>query len=192
MSQSLVDIGLTCKTDKAGIRGQKYYCHVYQNCFEQFRNKPITLIEFGVNTGNSIRMWLEYFPNAQIVGVDLLECPEILIDMPRYTHIQGNQTDKVVLKIINTLHPTIIIDDASHCADDQMITLSALFPAVQLGGYFCIEDLAVRRKIKHEMILSQFIRYWSGNADLYDPYVQEHLDELDITCGCNLITLRKK
>ena len=46
---------------------------VYEEAFAPLRLEPIKLLEIGVQGGASIKSWLEYFPSAQIYGIDLRE-----------------------------------------------------------------------------------------------------------------------
>ena len=52
----------------------KFTAHSYAPVFEQFlgplRDQPIHLLEIGICEGASLHVWLDYFPQAQIYGVD--------------------------------------------------------------------------------------------------------------------------
>ena len=45
--------------------------------FERYRLKKIKVLEVGVEAGTSLRMWKEYFPNAEIHGFDIDEACKI-------------------------------------------------------------------------------------------------------------------
>ena len=49
------------------------YIPHYENLFANIRNDVTKVLEIGVETGRSHRMWLEYFPNATIYGFDIFE-----------------------------------------------------------------------------------------------------------------------
>ena len=49
------------------------YIPHYENLFSNIRNDVTKVLEIGVETGRSHRMWLEYFPNATIYGFDIFE-----------------------------------------------------------------------------------------------------------------------
>ena len=40
------------------------YCRTYEQYFGPIRAWPVRLLEIGVQTGASIKTWLEYFPHA--------------------------------------------------------------------------------------------------------------------------------
>ena len=76
---SLVEIGVQRGTDKASHG----YLTVYADLFESIRNDAVRLLEIGVGGyevqddpavgGASLRMWRDYFPNGEIVGLDILD-----------------------------------------------------------------------------------------------------------------------
>ena len=47
------------------------YIRYYEGFFEIFRNNYINLLELGMHTGGSIKMWRDYFPYARCFGVDI-------------------------------------------------------------------------------------------------------------------------
>ncbi|MBK9346116.1 MAG: glycosyltransferase family 2 protein [Burkholderiales bacterium] len=49
-----------------------HYFEIYERHFGQFRNQPISLLEFGVLHGGSLQMWKHYFgKQAKIYGADI-------------------------------------------------------------------------------------------------------------------------
>ncbi len=49
---------------------QHGYSKHYEPLLEPWRKQPIVLLEIGVWHGASIASWLEYFENAEIIGID--------------------------------------------------------------------------------------------------------------------------
>lgn len=47
------------------------YHTVYEPEFDTIRNESINILEVGVFKGDSVRAWLEFFPNATIYGIDI-------------------------------------------------------------------------------------------------------------------------
>jgi hypothetical protein len=132
-------------TDK---HGSHFYTQHYQRYFSLMRNKPLRLLEIGVggysnlNDGaSSLRMWKRFFPKAQIVGIDLYDKSHFSED--RLTVLQCDQTDARKLTDISREQGPfdIIIDDGSHLSEHIKITFSILFPLMQKGGFYAIEDL---------------------------------------------------
>lgn len=69
-ASSVLDaIGIKYRTDKCSMMHN--YLDKYAFFLEKFRTQPIRLLELGVFNGSSVRMWQEYFPRAEIFGVDI-------------------------------------------------------------------------------------------------------------------------
>ena len=85
-------------------------------------------------------MWGTYFTNAQIYGVDIVqECIRYEGDNRRV--LIQDLGDEEGLERLGSLRPAIIIDDASHVWSHQIKALYHLFPALQKGGVYILEDL---------------------------------------------------
>lgn len=120
----------------------KGYTHLYERYLSPLRNKSITLLEIGVQSGASLRMWEEYFPNARIVGIDVKsECKRHETD--RTQVMIGDQTDREFLAHVKaaTGPLDVVVDDGGHQMEQHRISLEELWPAVQPGGFYFIEDL---------------------------------------------------
>ena len=135
----LYDIGARHGTDKAG---QREILRVYEEYFEPLRVTELVLVEIGVLGGASLRMWREYFPRAQIFGIDVDPEAEAHAD-DRITVLIGSQSDTRFLDTVleRTGRPDIVLDDGSHLARDQITTLLHLWRHVKPGGFYLVEDL---------------------------------------------------
>jgi len=131
---SLDNLALKHGTDKSSVFHN--YCGVYERYFDPIRQKPIRLMEFGVDTGSSIRMWLEYFPNASIVGCDCVDCKPI--EDARYSFYNGFITDPAIWSKVGMCD--IIIDDNGHRGDEAIAAINLGFRNINPGGLFIVED----------------------------------------------------
>lgn len=115
------------------------YCSVYERLFEPFRQETFNLLEIGVQAGGSVRMWLEYFPQARVIGVDIKRQDEVAD--PRYEFVQGDQGDPVFWQAFKE-RPCfkLIIDDGSHVAKHVLASFEALWPRLEPGGLYIVED----------------------------------------------------
>lgn len=143
--RTLDEIGLTAGAggDKASDRHN--YLNRYEPFFEPLRERPVRLLEIGIEKGFSAWIWLEYFYNehTKVYGVDLLPAPDIK-DW-RYHHMQGDQTVKEFWNVFlgGKNEPfDIIIDDGSHKTSGIEMSFKMLFPYVAPHGYYIIEDLS--------------------------------------------------
>lgn len=142
---NLHQLGHRYGTDKATIHR---YTQIYERYLAPLRAQPLTLLELGVGGygdphagGESLRMWRDYFPRAQIVGVD--HQPKQL-GIPTRVHIYcGSQDDPDLFERIIERHgpPSIVIDDASHHTKLTVASFEILWPRLASdGGLYIVED----------------------------------------------------
>lgn len=127
--------------------GGHLYTPIYDELFSNRRDQPIRLLEIGIggydsakSGGASLRMWNDYFPNGQIVGLDIAE--KTLNISPRVHIVQGSQVDLDVLKYVcDRFGPfNIIIDDGSHQVPHTIATFTFLYPRMATDGIYVVED----------------------------------------------------
>lgn len=139
----LQDIGSKTNTDKSrhSYKGISYL-DIYDHLFQSLRLDVKNFVEVGVLNGSSLKMWKEYFPNAQIHGIDINpKCKQYEED--RIKIYIGDQNDDQFLSRISKEIPEIdiFLDDGSHITQHQIKTFDYLFNNVKKGGFFAIEDL---------------------------------------------------
>ena len=144
-SGNLNKLAVVYRTDKWGSH---WYTQHYQRYFTNWRKRSLNILEIGVgghdnpsNGAQSLRMWKRFFPNSQIVGIDIHDkshFTEHRIDV-----LQCDQTDAVRLTEISQRYGgfDIIIDDGSHLSEHVIQTFNILFPLLKKPGFYCIEDL---------------------------------------------------
>lgn len=131
-------IGIRFRTDKCSL--DHNYLAKYAFFLERFRHKPMRLLELGVFYGSSLRMWQEYFPLAEIFGVDIMENCAQYADT-RIHVLQADLSAAEEVRALRDVQPQIIIDDASHIVSHQLLALFTLFEALPSGGLYILEDL---------------------------------------------------
>lgn len=123
------------------------YLRAYEFFLSPFKDNEFTLMELGAGMaprmGASFFMWEEYFPKAQIVGVDnKREASELAEGHDRLTIEVGDLGDLKFLEHLKSKYkPTIILDDASHRWSHQILAMEHLFDALMPGGVYICEDL---------------------------------------------------
>lgn len=118
------------------------YLSRYSRAFAPLRAKPVKLLELGVKTGGSLRMWADFFPLGEIVGLDISPAT---VNHPRIHVHRGYQQDAVTLDRIAGEHAPqgfdVIIDDASHVGEHTAASFAALYRRhLAPGGIYVIED----------------------------------------------------
>lgn len=142
------------ETDKGGRHyryggGDGDTCHEYTPIYwDLFHDKIQTVravLEIGINAGSSLRMWEEFFPLADIIGMDCRQ--ETLIHEGRIHSYITDQSNPEALHVslLNAGIPRydLIIDDGSHETDHQITTVKALLPWLAPDGVMVVEDLQI-------------------------------------------------
>lgn len=143
---TLEELAIKYGTDKQCKVGHGYTTY-YEKYFEPIRFNNINLLELGVREGWSMYLWNEYFPNANIYGLDNnLEglCPTHFNSSRIHFKICSQTDSDVIIKWLNDIDEfDIIIDDASHISKLSIESFNILFPLLKIGGLYIIEDLHV-------------------------------------------------
>tara|TARA_Y100000310_G_scaffold76332_1_gene72821 strand:+ start:58 stop:837 length:780 start_codon:yes stop_codon:yes gene_type:complete len=125
------------------------YEDVYESAFGNIRTDIKKMLEIGLTHGHSMKMWMKYFPNAEITGIEYaiggeFECLNHLPENMTNNIFNGDQSDRDDLSEFIKKYGrnfNIIVDDGGHCMNEQQISLGYLFPYVESGGYYVVEDL---------------------------------------------------
>jgi len=118
------------------------YLPYYWMHFRDIRSEVRNVLEIGVQTDRSIRMWEEFFPNATIHGLDIDPACERLAG-GRCKIFIGDQSDRVCLnQVVESAggHFDIVIDDGSHRVEHQLASFDFLFPMLSDHGIYVVED----------------------------------------------------
>jgi hypothetical protein len=133
-------------SDKGDIAPDgNHYANWYENWFSPIKEKVTNICEIGVYNGGSTRALYDYFPKANILGIDILDKKEYENDRTITKLLdQGNseQLDNFILECNQQdLKFDIILDDGSHDVEHQQLTFGKLFQLVKPGGLYIIEDM---------------------------------------------------
>jgi len=144
-SNDLIHLALKHRVDKWASH---WYVQHYHRHFAPFRYQKINLLEIGVGGyqhsaegGGSLRMWEEYFPYADIYGIDIYD--KSAHQRGRIRIRQGSQDDERFLDSLFREAGSfdIIIDDGSHINSDVIKSFSILFPYLSVNGIYAVEDV---------------------------------------------------
>jgi hypothetical protein len=117
------------------------YWDVYKHVFSGFDlTQEVNIIEIGVDKGDGMLQFKELLPNCNICGLDIRKDTP---NSPVGNVWIGSQTDIELLNKINEDEGPfdIVIDDGSHINDHQITTFEHLFPKLNPGGIYIIEDM---------------------------------------------------
>lgn len=100
------------------------------------------ILEIGVDLGSGLRALKQFFPNSQIVGLDIkADCKQY--EEENIEIIIGSQIDNNILEQLSTYNFDIIIDDGSHDNNHVFYTFNYLFKTLNIEkvGLYVIEDI---------------------------------------------------
>jgi hypothetical protein len=134
------------------------YAPAYERHLLDRRDRSIRLLEIGIGLegpralgstvsgrnpgGASLKVWREFFPQAQIYGMDINDGH--FLDGERLTTFVGDQSSRSSLNSVaaGIGEPLdVIIDDGSHASSHQQITVACLARHLAEGGLYVIEDI---------------------------------------------------
>tara|TARA_R110000851_G_scaffold19832_10_gene60554 strand:+ start:3339 stop:4070 length:732 start_codon:yes stop_codon:yes gene_type:complete len=149
MINDLEKIARETETDK----WQHEYTNYYSLWFEPIRYDELKILEIGVYTGASIRMWERYFPNSKIYGVDNgTICSKETMNKLKSDRVITEYIDQSSRESLQEFIDThggefdIILDDGFHYQEHQQVSWGFLFPHLKKGGLYIIEDIILPRK----------------------------------------------
>jgi 23S rRNA U2552 (ribose-2'-O)-methylase RlmE/FtsJ len=153
---TLDEIAIKHKTDKSTkVHG---YTTIYEKYLGKYQDTFCKLLEIGVNRGASIRMWREWLPNSNIYAIDIQNKRTRYPWDNKTRFFQGDQGNPLFLdKVISEVGPfDVVLDDGSHDMIPQITSFTCLWPAVNTGGLYIIEDMNTSYVSKHGGGLRKF------------------------------------
>lgn len=153
--------------DKYGATKRMHgYMPVYERFLAPIREDAKTVLEIGVQSGASLRMWRDYFPRANIIGLDILKYCKKHAQPERRIHVViGDQADVAILESLPTFD--VIIDDGSHIPEDVKKSFELLFPChLHMGGLYFIEDMETQFDTVNMVAeLAKQVNWWPFNVE---------------------------
>lgn len=118
------------------------YTEIYAKYLGPIKNNHLKFLEIGIFEANGVKLWENYFPNAELHFVDItFEKVKYFSNRSVY-HLADQANVSQLNAIINKTGSNfdIIIDDGGHTMVQQITSLCTLFPHVKSGGLYIIED----------------------------------------------------
>ena len=168
-----------------GLHKWLHYWEFYNQRFAALE-RPLRILEIGVQSGGSLHLWSRIVhPDSQIVGIDINEPCRRYAGGNIKVEI-GSQADSDFLKDIGAKYGPfdIIVDDGSHIAEHQEISLRALTPFMAPGGVYFIEDIHGRGNTFAGFVygLAMQLNEMSLDTDVFDCHVnsvQRHVSTVE-------------
>jgi SAM-dependent methyltransferase len=153
----------------------------YPEVFEKVKdNKDLCILEVGVSSGYSLRMWRDIFSDTtEIYGFDKEYSNLQLTEEEKKRFIflpAGSQDDPSLFE--NCPQFDLIIDDASHNPDLTLKTWNILKSKLKSGGYYIIEDVDDNSGWKNPEFLDVFeVIDLRANKNKYDDIIYLYKNE---------------
>lgn len=182
MTTPLCALAFKYKSDKTNLYKKDnptQHCHNYTPYYYEIlkdrKNNIKNVLEIGIGfvdkitmrhmrkynyePGASLKMWRDFFSNAQIYGIDISD--KALIQEKRIITYQCDQVDyKRINKLFTGKKFDLIIDDGSHQPEHQLKSLKIFLDYLNDNGIYIIED--VYNEIFDEKYVSEIL----GNIDI--------------------------
>lgn len=130
-----------------GVWKFEHYFDIYERHFAKFVGKEAHIVEVGIYSGGSLRMWQDYFgEKCKIYGIDIQEECMAYEDSNVKIFI-GDQESRDFWRTFKQKvpHVDILIDDGGHLVEQQIATLEEILPHLRPGGVYLCEDVSGSR-----------------------------------------------
>lgn len=136
MSASLHDLSAAHGSDKH----RHGYTKWYEAVLRGLKDEAFKILEIGVFEGASLRMWRDWFPRAEVFGLDIDEARMFRDD--RITCVHGDSGRESARDALRALAGSfkIIVDDGNHKSKAQRGTFLNLSGLLAPGGLYFVED----------------------------------------------------
>jgi hypothetical protein len=120
-----------------------HYLAIYDKILVPFVGSKVKMLEIGVYKGGSLSLWRKYLgKDATLFGIDI--DPSCAVHDGKFGNVRiGSQDDPSFLrKVITEMGGVdIVLDDGSHIGRHQRTSFEILFPLLNEGGLYVIEDM---------------------------------------------------
>jgi hypothetical protein len=119
-----------------------HFFDVYEKHFSRFRDKPLKLLEIGVDKGGSLELWQNYFgPQCEIHGIDINPAVVEFAPEEAILHIGSQDSPDFIESVARDYGPfDIVIDDGSHLMRHQIDSFELIYPQLEDHGIYVCED----------------------------------------------------
>jgi hypothetical protein len=148
---NLSDLADAQSSDRGSLRHG--YTSLYNMLFQPLRQRKLQIALVGLDGGaaladpdiwtteaqKSLDIWMEYFPKAQFTCFDRAETAPLTDPRIEYHQVSLDDVDEIADLTDGSYD--IVMDDATHASAHQQNALLALFPKLNSGGLYLMEDL---------------------------------------------------
>ena len=179
---SLEDIVDNLTTDK---NTRHSYLSLYQELLIHKKETAKNVLEIGIDLGGSIKLWSDFFTNADVYGLDIMhinDIPEFLKNKEKiilYTSIDAYDNHFFITNFLNkNIKCDFMLDDGPHTLESMKLFIKLYSQLMTDDGILIIEDVQywewidiLKDEVPEE--LKMFIKIYDlrSNKDRYDDIV---------------------
>ena len=161
--------------NRAGLPLDKWvhYFPIYERHLEKYRGLPVRVLEIGVYRGGGLELLRHYLgAEAHLVGIDIDEAAAVAVGN-RHPVLIGDQEDPEFLRRVAEAHGPfdIVIDDGGHRMRQQIVSVETLFPRLNEGGVYLVEDC-------HTSYWSEYVDADDGGST-FIGWLKDRIDDLN-------------
>lgn len=125
------------------------YFHIYETLFQSIRKSASNILEIGINSGGSIQLWRDWFPNAHIYGIDFMNIDDIENksikndhNITLFTETNGYDDSFIYNNFQSkNIKFDMILDDGPHSFESNIDFINKYLPLLTETGILIIEDV---------------------------------------------------
>ncbi len=177
-------------------QSDKGYHHGYERfyypIFKDIEKSNIRLLEIGVADGTSMKIWNQFFTNADHIygiGYDNFQKEFKQKINTKNTIFMGDQSNDIFLqKFIDESGGEfdIVIDDGSHVPSHIEKSFEALWKCVKPNGYYIIEDIETSYWKKSTSIYGYSLKNEASIVNYFKNKVDEINNEFRMKASSNI------
>jgi len=179
---NLLDIVDDSRTDKNTVHS---YLQLYQKLLEGKKDNAKNVLEVGICAGGSIKLWSDFFKNANVYGLDIMDINYVWHGIRNkekiilHTSIDAYNNDFFTTNFLNkNIKCDFMLDDGPHTLESMKKFINLYSQIMTEDGILIIEDIQswewidiLRKEVPEE--LKQFIKVYDlrPNKNRYDDIV---------------------
>lgn len=166
---SLIDLVDNSRTDKNTLHS---YLQLYQQLLIKKKDTAKNVLEIGINQGGSLKLWHDFFTNAQIYGLDIMPIVHMWKEIKNKDRIKIGRFDAYDVEFFNNnfLNKNIkfdfMLDDGPHTLDSMKQFINLYSQIMTEDGILIIEDVQDWSWI--EILKNETPEYLKQYIQLYD------------------------
>jgi len=119
------------------------YLDLYEELLSSKKETAKNVLEIGIYSGGSIKLWNDYFINANVYGCDISRAPCFLNTLERVKCIQTNAYSQESVDFFKNqnIQFDFMLDDGPHTLESMKLFINLYVPLMKDDGIFIIEDV---------------------------------------------------